>query len=98
MVLYALLFLPAAVAIALVLLRARTTARPARVLAEAVPSAPEISGEVDPLAALDALLAELERTTVRIDGADALDEGAVVELEQLAEKLEAAAASLVRVA
>ena len=94
--LYALLFLPAAVAIAFVLLRTR---RPrARVLAEAVPPPVEISGHVDPLAALDALLAELERTTVRIDGADQLDAGAVVELEQLAEKLEAAAASFVRVA
>jgi exonuclease VII small subunit len=34
---------------------------------------------------------------VRIGGADALDERAVMELEQLAEKLEAAAASLERV-
>jgi hypothetical protein len=31
---------------------------------------------------------------VRIDGADELDESAVVELERLAEKLEAAAAAL----
>ena len=43
---------------------------------------------------LDALLAELESTTVRIDGADALDEGSVAELEGLAERLEAAAESL----
>jgi hypothetical protein len=45
------------------------------------------------LDALDALLAELETTTVRIDGADALDEGSVAELEKLADRLEAAAAS-----
>jgi hypothetical protein len=95
-VLSALLFLPALVAVAFVLLRTRVDEP--RVLAEAVPPPAELSGEVDPLAALDALLTELERTTVRIDGADALDDGAVVELEQLAEKLEAAAASLVRVA
>jgi hypothetical protein len=55
-------------------------------------------GDVDPIAALDALLTELESATVRIGGADELDERAVVELEQLAEKLEAAAASLERVA
>jgi hypothetical protein len=46
-----------------------------------------------PLDALDALLAELESTTVRIDGADALDEGSVAELEALAARLEAAAAA-----
>jgi hypothetical protein len=34
---------------------------------------------------------------VRIDGADELDESAVVELERLADKLEAAAAALERV-
>jgi len=45
------------------------------------------------LDALDALLEELESTTVRIDGADALDEGSVAELEALADRLEAAAAS-----
>jgi hypothetical protein len=45
------------------------------------------------LDALDALLEELESTTVRIDGADALDEGSVAELEELAGRLEAAAAS-----
>ncbi len=45
------------------------------------------------LDALDALLEELESTTVRIDGADALDEGSVAELEGLADRLEAAAAS-----
>lgn len=93
--LYALLFLPAIVAIAFVVMRPR--AKP-RVLAEAVPAAATITGEVDPIAALDALLSELESATVRIGGADELDERAVVELEQLAEKLEAAAASLERVA
>jgi hypothetical protein len=91
-VLYALLFLPAVLAIAFVLVR-----RPVRVLAEAAPQPPTISGDVDPLATLDALLAELEGATVRIDGADELDEHAVVELERLADKLEAAAASLERV-
>jgi hypothetical protein len=94
-VLYALLFLPAIAAIAFVLLRPR--AKP-RVLAEGVAAAATISGEVDPIAALDALLIELESTTVRIGGADELDERAVVELEQLAEKLEAAAASIEGVA
>jgi hypothetical protein len=44
-----------------------------------------------------ALLAELEGATVRIDGADELDENAVVELERLADKFEAAAAILERV-
>jgi hypothetical protein len=43
---------------------------------------------------LDVLLAELESTTVRIDGADAFDESSVTELESLAIRLEAAAASL----
>ncbi|HEX3225124.1 MAG TPA: hypothetical protein VHQ89_03425 [Gaiellaceae bacterium] len=93
--LYALLFVPAIVAIAFVVLRPR--AKP-RVLAEAVPPAATITGEVDPIAALDALLTELESTTVRIGGADELDVRAVAELEQLAEKLEAAAASLERAA
>jgi hypothetical protein len=45
------------------------------------------------LDALDALLEELESATVRIDGADALDEGSVAELEELADRFEAAAAS-----
>ena len=49
--------------------------------------------DVDPLAALDALLRELESTTVRIDGADELDERAVAELEGLATRFEAAAQS-----
>ena len=91
-VLYALLFLPALLAIAFVLVR-----RPVRVLAEAAPPPATISGGVDPIATLDALLAELEGTTIRIDGADELDEHAVIELERLADKLEAAVASLERV-
>ena len=91
-VLYALLFLPAILAIAFVLVR-----RPVQVLEEAAPVPPTISGGVDPVATLDALLAELEGATVRIDGADELDGNAVVELERLADMLEAAAASLERV-
>ena len=79
----------------------------AAVLAAAVPAPATISGEVerpragppvrsdgDALETLDALLAELESTTVRIDGADALDEGSVAELEGLAERLEEAAAAI----
>ena len=91
-VLYALLFLPAVVAIAFVLVR-----RPVRVLEEAAPLPAMISGDVDLLATLDALLAELEGATVHIDGADMLDEHAVGELERLADMLESAAASLERV-
>ena len=53
-----------------------------------------ISGAVDPIATLDALLAEPESTTVQLDE---LDDDAVTQLEQLADKLEAAAASLGRV-
>ena len=77
------------------------------VLAAAVPPPATISGEVerpratppvrpdsDALDTLDALLAELESTTVRIDGADALDEGSVAQLEGLAERLEEAAAAI----
>ena len=97
LVLAALLFLPALVTIAALLWRWHH-AEPGRVVAEAVPAAATISGEVDPLAALDDLLSELERTTVRIDGSDDLDEDAVVELERLADRLEAAAQSLERVA
>jgi hypothetical protein len=82
-VLYALLFLPALLGITLVVLRPRE-----RVLAEAVLPAAAVWGEADPLAALDALLAELERTTVRIEGDDELDEEHVRALETLAERLE----------
>lgn len=96
--LYALLFVPALVAISFAVVRWRRPT-PVRVLAEAVPPpAATISGEVDAVAALDALLAELERATVRIGGADELTDAAVLELELLADKLEAAAASLERVA
>jgi hypothetical protein len=98
-VLQALLFLPALVTIAVLLWRwHRGGEAPVRVLAEAVPPAATISGDADPFAALDDLLSELERTTVRIDGSDELDEAAVVELERLADRLEAAAHSLERVA
>jgi hypothetical protein len=92
-VLYALLFLPAILATAFVLVRRH----PVRVLEEVAPAPATISGDVDPIATLDALLAELEGATVRIDGADELDDNAVVELERLADMLEAAAASLERV-
>ena len=84
--------------VAIVLVLRRTKPEPVRVLAEAAPPPATISGDVDPIGALDALLAELERATVRIDGADELHETAVVELERLAERLEAAAAGLERVA
>jgi hypothetical protein len=93
-VLLALLFIPALVAIAVVLMRRR----PARVLAEVAPAPTTVSGTVDPIAALDALLADLEGATVRLAGSDELDDDAVAQLEQLADKLEAAAASLERVA
>jgi hypothetical protein len=92
LVLYALLFLPAILAIGFVLVR-----RPVRVLEEVARQPATISGDVDPIATLDALLAELEGATVRIDGADELDDQAVHELERLADMLEAAAASLERV-
>lgn len=78
--------------VATLLVRWRRPA-PVLVLAAAAPPPPVISGDADPIAALDALLAELEGTTVRIDGADELDESAVIELERLADKLEAAAAT-----
>jgi len=93
-VLAALLFLPALVVTAVLLLRWRRAAEPVRVIAEAIPPPATISAPVDPIEALDALLAELEGATVRIDGADVLDESAVVELELLADKLEAAAETL----
>ena len=79
----------------------------AAVLAAAVPAPATISGEVerpragppvrsdgDAVETLDALLAELESTTVRIDATDAFDEGSVAELEGLAERLEEAAAAI----
>jgi hypothetical protein len=88
-----LLFVPALLAIAYLLWPRRSRGEPVRVLAEAAPEPATVSGPVDPVAALDALLAELERTTVRIDGADELDGDAVVELERLAEMLEVAAAA-----
>ncbi len=91
MVLTALLFLPALLVTAVLLLRWRRAPEPVRVIAEAIPPAATVSGPVDPI---DALLAELEGATVRIDGADVLDESSVVELELLADKLEAAAATL----
>jgi hypothetical protein len=92
-VLTVLLFVPAMLAIGFLLLRRRLPGAE-RVLAEAVPAPASISGEVDPVAALDALLVELEQATVRIDGADELDGDAVDELERLAELLEAAAEAL----
>jgi hypothetical protein len=89
----ALVLVLAAVAAAALARRRHPARAPVRVLAEAAPLPPTISGDVDPVAALDALLAEVEATTVRIGGADELDAGAVRELEQLAEMLEAAAES-----
>ena len=83
--LYALLFLPALAAIVFVVTRPRR----GRVLAEAAPPTVEISGEADPVATRDALLAELEE--------NALTSRSVTELERLAARLEAAAASLERV-
>jgi hypothetical protein len=90
-VLVAVLALAAVGAVAV--LRRRRAPEPVRVLAAAAPAPATISGDVDPLAALDALLAELERTTVRIDGADRLDADAVRELDRLAETIAAAAES-----
>jgi hypothetical protein len=90
----ALLLVLAVTAAAAVARRRRPAHLPVRVLAEAAPLPPTISGDVDPVAALDALLAEIEATTVRIGGADELDAGSVRELEQLAEMLESAAESL----
>ena len=79
--------------VAILIVRWRRPA-PVRVLAAVAPAPSVLSGEVDPISALGALLAELEGATVRIDGADELDESAVVELERLADKLEAATAAL----
>ena len=83
----------ACVLAAVAMRRRRRAPEPVRVLAAAAPAPATISGDVDPIAALDALLAELERTTVRIDGADRLDENAVRELDRLAETIAAAAES-----
>ena len=84
--LYALLFLPAILASVSVLVRRRVRVR---VLDEVAPPPPTISGDVDPIVTLDTLLAELEGAT--------LDGHAAVELERLADLLEAAAAGLERV-
>lgn len=89
----ALAYLPAVLAIAVLLLRWRRTRAPALLLEAAAPAPATISGELDPLRLLDELLAELELATVRIEGADELDDGAVSELERLAARLEAAACS-----
>jgi len=86
-VLYALLFLPALVAVAYVLFRWRRSEPVHVVVAEAVPEpVARITGEADPLQALETLLVELERAT--------LDERDVAELERLAEQLEATAREL----
>jgi len=76
-VLLALFFLPAIAVIAFMLVR-----RPVRVLAEETPPPATVSGAVDPVTTLDALLAELEDS--------ALGDRSAAELEQLADKLEAA--------
>jgi hypothetical protein len=94
-VLLALLFLPALAAVAVLVVRWRRH-EPVRVLAEAVAPVATISGDADAMTTLDALLVELEGTTVRLDGADELDERSVDELERLAGRLEAAAAALHR--
>ena len=94
LVVVALVVLACGAAAAAVAVRRRRRPEPVRVLAAAAPAPATISGEVDPLVALEALLVELERTTVRIDGADRLDADAVVELERLAGTIESAAESL----
>ena len=94
LVVVALVVLACGAAAAAVAVRRRRRPEPVRVLAAAAPAPATISGEVDPLVALEALLVELERTTVRIDGADRLDADAVVELERLADTIESAAKSL----
>ena len=88
--LHALLFLPALCAVAYVVVRWRRSEPVHVVVAEAVPEpVARVSGEADPLDALETLLAELERAT--------LDERDVDELERLAEQLEATARELERV-
>jgi len=94
LVVVALIVLASGAAAAALAVRRRRRPEPVRVLAAAAPPPATISGDVDPLVALDALLVELERTTVRIDGADRLDADAVVELERLADTIESAAESL----
>jgi len=81
-VLYALLFLPALVAIAFVVLRRRPAVA---ILEEAAAPEPQ-----NPFETLEALLAELERTT--------LEERDPAELEALAAELERTALQLERVA
>jgi hypothetical protein len=68
--------------------------RPRRLAVVPPPPPTRARDTSEALDTLDALLAELESTTVRIDGADAFDESSVTELESLAIRLEAAAASL----
>ena len=82
--LLALFFLPAIAVIAYMLVR-----RPVRVLAEETPLPATVSGAVDPVTTLDALLAELEDSS--------LGDRSAAQLEELADKLEAAAAGLERV-
>jgi hypothetical protein len=94
LVILALAAVIACAVLAAVAVRRRARApEPVRVLAAAAPAPATISGDVDPIAALDALLAELERTTVRIGGADRLDADSVRELDRLAETIAAAAES-----
>jgi len=80
-VLIALLFLPAVAVIVFMVVR-----RPVRVLAEETPPPATVSGAADPVTTLDALLAELENS--------ALGNRSAAQLEQLADKLEAAADGL----
>ncbi|MES1247781.1 MAG: hypothetical protein ABUS54_08915 [Actinomycetota bacterium] len=84
--LYALLFLPAALAIVFVVTRRRPALVEERVV---VPEAPTLTEDDDPFEALEHLLAELERIT--------LDERDVDELERLAAELERTAKELERV-
>jgi len=80
-VLIALFFLPAVAVIVFMVVR-----RPVRVLAEETPPPAAVSGAADPVTTLDALLAELENS--------ALGNRSAAQLEQLADKLEAAADGL----
>jgi len=67
------LVVPLLVVVAL-LLRWRRRA-PVQVLAAAAPAPPAISGDADPIAALDALLTELERLAEKLEAAAASLEG-----------------------